>query len=78
MSSRNARVNRIVRGWLVPMVKTLPHRLAARIRDADEEKQKTAVDQLRRRDRPGLIARKSMGFRSLTDMRRSEVETSLE
>ena len=44
--TKREEVARIVRGWLVPMVKTLPHRLASRMRDADDKRivlvQKTA------------------------------------
>ncbi|MCA9700052.1 MAG: hypothetical protein KC431_21180 [Myxococcales bacterium] len=75
--TKREEVARIVRGWLVPMVKTLPHRLASRMRDADDKRQEKLVEKLRRQDRPGLLARKSLGFRSLTDMRRNEVEQAV-
>lgn len=75
MASRREQVGQIVRGWLVPMVRSLPHRIASRLRESDEQERLEVVRQLRaKKDRPGLLARKSMGFRTLKDVKREDLE----
>lgn len=64
----------LVSGWVLPMLRSLPHRVSARLRENDRASRKAARARERRRDRPELLARKSMGFNSLTDMSKEELE----
>lgn len=74
--NKREQVARVVRSFLVPMVRSLPHRLAARVRESERRRNAEQLAALRppdpKTDRFGrpLIARKSLGFRTLTDIPR--------
>lgn len=74
MSSRSSQVARLVRNWLVPMLRSMPHRVAEEVRERSHVENRRVLQRLRKRSnldehgRP-LLARRSMGFRTFSDVR---------
>lgn len=73
MSSKRDSVVKAFRGWVVPMVKSMPHRVMSRLREQDKQDEDERIRKLRRlsdTDQNGrrLLARRSVGFRTMTDV----------
>ncbi len=80
MTERGAQVATILRTWLIPMVRSIPHRITSNLRENDLVQRKRDTQSLRKLDdrdvhgRP-LIARRSLGFRTLTDVHQAVSES---
>ncbi|GEM_PF-7067372 len=75
MSTKGPRVISVIRNWVVPMLKSMPHRIAARLGERNRRREREDLSPLRENsnldaDGRPLLARRSLGFRTLTDMRR--------